>query len=265
LHATLPGRGHRACRTSSGAGADGGMLSRVTNQLAMSWNSGAADSPPSPWTPRWGASSRIAMTYRGSSAGRMPGQVIQWCVEEGGAALTALAGDAALGVVEHDRDDVPRVVGGQDAGEGDPVVRVRVARAGRVDLLARPRLAAHLVSGDGRLRTGARLRARPGLHHRPEHVPDGRRGLVTDHPDPLGPLGHVGVAIGTDAFGDDSGWHPDAVIGDRLEHARHLQRGHGQALADGQVGEGAALPVLQVRHEARGFTGERDARLLSEP
>ncbi len=59
LHATLPGAGHRACRTSSGAGADGGMLSLLTSHDAMSWNSGAADAPS---TPREGASSMMAIT-----------------------------------------------------------------------------------------------------------------------------------------------------------------------------------------------------------
>src|SRR5699024_5633126 len=49
-------------------------------------------------------------------------------VEQRGGGLTALPVDAALGGVEQDRDDVPRVVGGQDAGAGDTVVRGRGGR-----------------------------------------------------------------------------------------------------------------------------------------
>ncbi len=50
----------------------------------------------------------------------------------------------------------------------------------------------------------------------------------------------------------------------RLVHAGHLQQGHRKTLSDGQVGERAARPLVDRRHQARALAGQADAGALAE-
>ena len=187
------------------------------------------------------------------------GQVRADVVEQRRRARPALRG------VQHDRDDVARVLGGEHARERDPVRRRGVAAARRVDLLRGAGLARHLVAGDRRGGAGAAGVLRVAvLGHRGEHRPQRPRGLRGDDPHRLGRGRRGADAVRPDRGLDDPRRDAHPVVGDRLVHPGHLQRRHRQALPDGQVAEGRARPGLAGRHPPGALAGQPDAGALAQ-
>ncbi len=80
--------------------------------------------------------------------------------------------------------------------------------------------------------------------------------LLADDADPGLGRGRLEGAVGVDVAVDESGLEPDAVVGDRLVDAGHLQRGHRVALAVGQGLERGGPPVLRLRQQPVLLAGE---------